>query len=373
MAANVVDRARGMRYKGSSILRRIAMFEPVIDADGHVVERDELIFKYLEAPYGNTPEMMTLPFFPALDGWHRIARRLADGSGKTMPAPDASTWLRFVEAAKVEFSVLYPTTGLGFGLLKDKDWAVVLARAYNSYLYGEFLSADPQRLKGVALIPLQDIPEAVKELRRAVTELGMVGAVLPAVGLRRPFGDACYDPVYEEAQRLGVMLAVHGAPATGLGFDFFDRLIEARALSHPLAQIIQLTSIVMNGVLGRFPRLRMAFLEAGAGWVPFMRERLDRECRNRRVALPYSPGEQIRSAQFFVQCELDEELLPTAVEALGADCFVCASDFPHEPSEEFIEAVEAFWKRPDLSQSDKAKILVENPRRLYRLSPGPSS
>src|SRR5207247_701441 len=82
-----------------------------------------------------------------------------------------------------------------------------------TFLQEEFLKAAPTRLKGIALIPLQDIGEAVKELRRAVTALRMVGAILPAVGLRRPLGDPYYDPVYEEAQRLGAMLAVHGAPA----------------------------------------------------------------------------------------------------------------------------------------------------------------
>jgi predicted TIM-barrel fold metal-dependent hydrolase len=56
-----------------------------------------------------------------------------------------------------------------------------------------------------------------------------------------------------------------------------------------------------------------------------------------------------------------------AVGALAADQFFCASDFPHEPTHEFIESVEAFWKRPDLSEEAKAKILYDNPKRLYRL------
>src|SRR6185312_3632932 len=145
----------------------------------------------------------------------------------------------------VDASVLYPTAGLGYGLIKDAEWAGVLARGYNNFLHGEYLSASPAKLKGMALIPLQDPGAAVRELRRAVTDLGMVGAIMPAVGLRRPFGDPCYDPVYAEAERLGCMLAVHGAPAQGLGFDFFDKLVEARVLSHPFSQMIQLTSIVL--------------------------------------------------------------------------------------------------------------------------------
>ena len=339
----------------------------VIDADGHVVESDAQLFNYLDEPFRGREELLAVPFFPSLDGWHRAARRVADGKGRRLSSPRAEEWLAFLGEAGIETSVLYPTNGLAFGLVKDREWATALARAYNNFLFTEFLKPAPGRLKGIALVPLQDIPEAVRELRRAVTELGMVGAVLPAVGLRQPFGDSSYDPVYREAERLDCMLAVHGAPAQGLGFDFFERLVEARALSHPFSQMIQITSIVMNGVMERFPRLRLSFMEAGAGWIPFMMERLDREFKNRGAGLRFPPSEQFRSERIFFHCELDEAMLPHAVEAVGDGRFFGASDFPHEPAHEFPEAVDAFLKRPDISESSKKKILADNARRLYRL------
>lgn len=339
----------------------------VIDADGHVVERDALLLPYLEEPYRGRDDLLNFPFFPSLDGWHRGARRVADGKGRQTVYVPVKEWLAFLDTASVEASVLYPTQGLGFGLIKDPEWATVLARAYNTFLHAEYLTAAPARLKGMALIPLQDIQAAVAELRRAVTELGMVGAVLPAVGLRRAFGESYYDPVYAEAERLDCVLAVHGAPAQGLGFDFFERLVEARVLSHPFSQMIQLTSIVLNGVLERFPRLRMAFMESGAGWVPFMLERLEREFKNRGAGIRVPPGEQLRSDRVFFHCELDEQMLPAALDALGDGHFFAASDFPHEPAHEFPEAVEAFLKRSDVSDASKARILADNPRRLYKL------
>src|SRR5437764_856193 len=74
---------------------------------------------------------------------------------------------------------------------------------------------------------MQAPAEAVRELRRAVTELNMPGAMLPAVGLRTPLGDPMYHPVYAEAERLGVMLGVHATvrePATygAGGFAHWD-------------------------------------------------------------------------------------------------------------------------------------------------------
>ena len=69
----------------------------------------------------------------------------------------------------------------------------------------EFQKVSP-RLKGIALIPLQDVSEGVKELRRAITELGLAGAMLPATGLPNLLGHEAYWPLYEEAEKLGYML-----------------------------------------------------------------------------------------------------------------------------------------------------------------------
>jgi predicted TIM-barrel fold metal-dependent hydrolase len=88
-------------------------------------------------------------------------------------------------------------------------------------------------------------------LQRAVNELGFVDAVLPAVGLRQPLGDERYFPVYETAQELGALLAVHAALTQGIGVDSFDRLIEVRALSHGFGQMVQMTSMIYHGVYDR--------------------------------------------------------------------------------------------------------------------------
>ena len=112
----------------------------------------------------------------------------------------------------------------------------------------------------MAVLPLQDIEESAKELRRAVTDLHMVGGVLAPAGFPKPLGDTYFDPLYREAEALGCPLGIHGAPSKGLGFDFFRSLIEARTLSHPFLQMIELTSIIIEGVLERFPRLILAAL-----------------------------------------------------------------------------------------------------------------
>ena len=341
-----------------------------IDADGHVVESDAELLDFLPLPYRGRQDLLSFPFFPTLDGFHRQARRVADGKGRYVAKGSLGEWQQFLDEDDIAWSVLYPTAGLTFGLIKDQAWACAIASGYNNYLYEKFLEKE-SRLKGMALIPLQSVPDAVTELRRAVQDLGMVGAILPAVGIREPFGSERYFPVYEAAQELGALLTVHAAPTQGIGLDMFDTLIEVRTLSHGFAQMIQMTSMIYNGVFDRFPKLTVAYAEAGCGWVPYLMERMDMEYEHRSVQVPAlkaSPSDHLRSGRIFVHCELEELGIARIAEHFRDDILFCATDFPHEPRAEFRENLEKFMARKDLSMATKQKITTENPKRMYPLA-----
>jgi len=336
-----------------------------IDADGHVVEADSELLDFLPAPFKGRDDLLAFPFFPTLDGFHRQARRILDGKGRSIAKASLTEWQQFLDEDEIAWSVLYPTTGLTFGLVRDKDWACALASGYNNYLYENFTKSE-KRLKGMALLPLQDVGEAVDELHRAVKKLGFVGGVLPAVGLRQPFG-----PVYEAAQELNALLAVHAAPTQGIGVDGFDRLIEVRTLSHGFGQMIQITSMIYSGVYDRFPDLKVAYAEAGCGWVPYLMERLDLEYEHRPNQAPdcqQVPSEHLKSGRIFIHCELEDRGIPLVARALRDDILFCASDFPHEPRNEFRQNIEKFMAREDVDADIKRKICFENPKRMYPLA-----
>lgn len=345
-----------------TVARRLA-----IDADGHIYENDEILLDYLPEPYRGKRDMLAMPFFATLDGFHRIARRLTDGREAPVPPSDPDTWLQILERSGLESTVLYPTAGLAIGLTKDPVWAAALCQGYNNFLHERYIQRSP-RLKAVALLPLQNVPAAVQELRRAVKKLGMVGGILPAAGLRRALGEPQFHPLYEEAQKLDCPLTVHGAPSQNLGLEVFDSMIETRTLSHPIAQLIQVTSMIFQGVPELFPRLRLAFVEAGAGWVPYMMDRLDMEYHHRARQVPLlkkKPSEYLTSGNIYFHCEADESTLPYVIRRLGEDALLFASDYPHEL--ELDEAMEELWERTDIPESVKRKILYENPKRFYRL------
>jgi len=343
------------------------MATQVVDTDGHIFERDQDIFEYMEPPYRGRREMLTLPFFPTLDGFQRMARRVGDGRPYVIGPDDPKSWLEVLDREGIDRAVIFPTAGLAEGFIQDPEWAVVVCRAYNNMMAERYIKFN-RRLNAVALLPLQDIQEAARELRRAVKELRMVGGILAPVGFSKPLGDFYFDPLYEEAQNLGCPLCIHGAPSRGLGFDFFRSLIEARTLSHPFAQMIHLTSLVLEGVLERFPRLKFVSLEAGCEWIPFLMDRLDMEYKNRAHQAPLlkkAPSEYMRCGQIYYHTELWEKMLPQAIERIGEDLFLYASDYPHEP--DLAEAIRDFEQRKDLKDSAKRKILSDNGKRFYNM------
>ncbi len=335
---------------------------PVIDADGHVTETNEQVARYLEEPYRRRPP--TFSMYP-WDGWdRRLLGRLGDWAG------DATAWLRALDEGGVESTVLYPTLGLFASFLKDAEWAGALCRAYNTFLHEEFVRVSP-RLKAVALLPIQDPEAAARELRRGVRELGLVGGMLAADGSHL-LGDSRFLPIYEEAERLDTMLAIHasGSHLGGGGVELFPRFIQAHTVSHPFGQMRQLTSIVFEGIPERFPRLRLAFLEAGAGWAPYWMERMDDEYAKRgdaeAPALRKKPSDYIGAGTIYFSCEADEWLLPQAVRLVGENQIVYASDFPHW-DHSFPASIKEIRERGDLTDAQKRKILADNARRLYRL------
>jgi hypothetical protein len=336
------------------------MTKGYIDADGHVRDNDASYRKYMEAPYNQRLVMV------AAGGGDGFDRALLGTLGRQ--GVNANDWLEALDDGGVETTVLYPTAGLNVGFIKEADYAVAFCRAYNNYLSEEFLKISP-RLQGVALLPLQDTSEAVKELRRAVTELHLVGAMLPADG---PFllGKATWDPIYAEAQRLNTMVAIHATGTLlGRGFDeyLFDRLIQAHTLSHSGAEMRQMSSIIFEGVPERFPNLRIAFLEAGCTWVPYFMDRMDEEFEFRHSEAPLlkqKPSEYVKSPNIFVACEPEERLLPETLKIVGTDSIIFASDFPHWDNS-FPESLFELEAREDLTDSDRTQILITNPKRLY--------
>ena len=95
----------------------------------------------------------------------------------------------------------------------------------------------------------------------------MVGAFLPsATVMSKAFGHPDFNPIFRAAEGLGVPLGIHGAPSRGYGYDYFEDQGQVHALEHPFPLMIQFTSIICDGVLEKFPKLRIAFAHGGGSF-----------------------------------------------------------------------------------------------------------
>ena len=162
---------------------------------------------------------------------------------------------------------LYTTAALAYGHVVNPEWAVVYARAWNNYVHETYLRRSP-RFKAMALIPMQDPPSAVAELRRAVTELGMVWRLHSFQRPEKnPQGKRFLADLRGSAE-LDCAVGIHGGSYSDLGFNTFTKFPGTRALGMPLPLAIAMTGMIQDGVWDAFPRLRVGFMEGGTGGLP---------------------------------------------------------------------------------------------------------
>ena len=336
------------------------------DADGHILEPEAEIAEFLEEPYASHSRNRG-GFLPGFDQFHGPMTAV-NGTlpGTFQPAP-AERWLQFLDKTGTDGTVIFPTRGLFFGRITFPEWATVYARAYNNWLSEKYLKVSP-RLQGVALLPMQDVPSAVEELRRAVTELGLIGGMIPSNGLLRHIGSREYWPIYRTAEELGCVLAVHGGNYEHLGFDTMANFPTSRALGMPIPLMNGLAGMIAEGTLDEFPSVHIGFMEGGTAWIPLLLDRLHREVGYGGLKLARDPEDYLRDGRIFVTCEGNERALSYVIDRVGPEPFMFASDFPHEISmDNAMEEIDEILERADLREEHKMMLLGENARRFYAI------
>jgi predicted TIM-barrel fold metal-dependent hydrolase/ketosteroid isomerase-like protein len=361
---------------------------PVVDADGHVVEpmraweglpedrrprisADRSGYEHvvvgdteiLAVPLGNLARPGSTFDDPA--SFRPLAEALPGGW-------DPVARLHDMDAEGIDQAVLYPTIGLYFSVVDDPAAATALAATYNDWL-ASYCATDRRRLFGAAMLPLQDPDAASRELRRAVTELGLVaGFVRPNPCRGRSLSDRAYDAVWDAAEELDVPIGVHEGSSVvvpTLGSDRPFNPLVLHAVSHPFEEMLACAQLIAFGVLERHPGLHCIFLEASGGWAPFWLERLDEQAESFGA---FCPDMVLRPSEYFArQCavsfEIDEQTLPALAPFLGDTRIVWGSDYPHHDAT-FPGAVDAIRATvAPCPTATQARVLGLNARRLYRL------
>ena len=326
---------------------------PVIDADGHLTEPMTAYRERIPEPYSSAREL-----FPQ-DGWDRdlgrMGHRVADPERELADIDAEGIDRGAVSHGRPEYRQrARPGPGPGAGDGVQPVAPRVLQRL-------------PDRIKGVGIVGLQEVESAVEELERLV-EQGMVAVQVPTYVAWRKLSDRELDPFYAAVERLDVPIAVHSQPRDAAGTDRFDKFLAVHAVTHPFEQMIAMTQLIFGGVLERYPKLRVGFLESGAGWVPYWMDRLDEEWEKRGdVEAPLctrAPSEYVHSGRCYFGVECEELTIPDAIRHIGDRCLLYSSDNPHWDTD-WPHSVEKLRKRDDLTEENKHRILCQNAADFY--------
>ena len=318
----------------------------VIDADAHHL--DEPAYKnYLPERF----RARSGPYFPSF-GWDIF---LNGTTGRKPTNPEE--YCKDLDVEKIGDAVAYPSNALAIGLVRELDLAVELAKAYNDWAY-DFCKSTANRVKYAAVIAPQVVPEAVKEIHRAVKEKSAVGVMMPTyVQSGLDLGQPEFDPIYAEAQELGVPVGFHATAQVAVGNTRFHKYLGVHMTSHPFEQMLSIVSVISNGVLDRFPKLKVGFLEAGVGFLPYWMERFDEKYLLRKSEmepLKMLPSEYLKDHRCYFTCEGEESVLPLVIEQFGDECMMYASDYPHWDME-WPHSVSQVVRRNDISDKTQAK------------------
>ena len=282
---------------------------------------------------------------------------------------DPATHLEDMKTDGADASVLYSGMAAKIWDFKNKELRLACLRAYNDWL-AEFCSHDPQRLIGVALLPVEEetLDEALSELKRVV-DMGYRTVEVPMFPHKR-YHDPFYDPLWDALQSAGVPVSIHrGIRQPGsLGSSWEGPWVPNHIL-WDFAYTVPLGDFIF-AVFDRFPDLRLVSGEGRIGWLPFFFERLDDSFRRHQphLNLPLlkrKPSEYARTNIFSTFVEDRAGVLLR--HEIGIDQCMWSSDYPHSdstwPNSQKIIATQF----EGVDETDKRKMLALNAVALYGL------
>jgi len=372
----------------------------VVDADGHVNEGDIDLEPRLPEPWRSQApvRLKDNQGYPRILLEGRIwSTSQGPGPGVTGPFTDKARKgrpgmidplerLKDMDLEGIDVAVLFGTQiALTVNGLMSGELSAALCHAVNEWLL-EYCSADPRRLRAVGLIPCQAPQAAVKELEY-LARRGATSVMLPTNVYGRNLGDPFFYPIYEAAGKIGMTLSVHpqtgheGVPGVSgvmaAGTPRFMKYVYVHMTAFPFELMIAMMHMIGEGVFDRFPRLRVGFMEGGAGWLPFWMERFDEHVEKLAPQMPElrrRPSEIIRSEQIVLTCESEETGLDRVLEAAGPSTVLYASDYCHWDCH-FPESVRDICDAHDLSPAQKERILGKNAIEFFGLTnlPAPNA
>ena len=206
--------------------------------------------------------------------------------------------------------------------------AARLARQVND-AFARVVKEKKGRFTSLATLPLNDPAESVKELERAMQDLGMPGAMVFSNVNHVALADAVYEPLWKKADELGAVIYIHPTDPAGVEamLDYWLMPLVGFLMDTTLAA----AKLVFSGVVARYPRIRWVLTHMG-GATPYLAERYDRgyrafkECRQH---IDRPPSEYLKTF-YYDTVNFNPDAVKFAISFAGLDRILAGSDYPHQ-------------------------------------------
>jgi len=351
---------------------------PVFDADNHLYETSDALTKYLPENrrgaidfvevHGRTKIMVQgqvsnyipNPTFDrvgrpgAQEEYFKVGNpdgksyREIIGRGIDCPAAfrEAGPRLELMDEQGVDYAMMYPTLAslIEERMKDDPDLCADAIHALNQWMIEAWPYAFEHRIFSTPVIATGLVDRAMQELDFAMGHgaRAILMRPAPAWGYRGPrsFALAEFDPFWQKVEESGVLVVLH---ASDSGYNRYTNEWEGahgEALAFGEPSLFSLTvegdyravrdaatSLICHGALQRFPKLRIALVENGGGWVPHFLEQLDHAYEKAPHRYEEQPSATFK--RHFWMHPFHEEDPRELVHLLGADRVIFGSDFPH--------------------------------------------
>jgi len=286
---------------------------------------------------------------------------------------DVDERIKIMDATGIERTIL-SLTSPGIQSITDTELAVKVARDTNDLVKRSFVDQRPDRLSMFACLPTQDGTAAAAELRRAVGELGAVGALINGytnvgdASTGRYLDDDGYEPLWAAVEDLGVPVYLHPReplPAQQAIYAGYESLVgSAWGFAHETAT--HAVRLMLSGLFDRHPGIQVILGHLAEGLpflLPRLEHRLDKQKDGAGLGAARRPVSEYFSANFYATTSghFHTRTLFNTIAELGVDRVMFSADYPYETMEEAA----AWFDASLLSRNDAQKIGRDNARRLF--------
>jgi uncharacterized protein len=299
-----------------------------------------------------------------------IEERIARGwDGMNPGVRDPVARLKEQEVDGIVGEVMYPSLNMFTFSIPDREVVQATFRQHNDWIR-DYCSHAPDRLIGVACLPLPDIEESIAELHR-VAKMGIRGIAIPCTApVDKPYKDPMYEPFWAAAEEVGLPITMHifcggdwrmGAPA------HWDEVVYY-TLAHAYIWTT-VSDLITSGVVARHPNLRFICAEWETGWLGHVLQRFDHAVYRVRNTvskdLVLEPSEYFRR-NFYATFE-DDEIGVETRKHIGVERLLWGNDYPHHDSiwprsHEILDRIMA-----GVSQEERDAMVWKNVQQLYAI------